>query len=62
MEFQLWYLALLRLFSVTNGFDWFWMESLHKSIQEIPKGSIFGPILFLLYNDGLPDVICNIAI
>ena len=27
------YLALLFLFSVAGGFDYFWMESLHKNIQ-----------------------------
>ena len=27
------YLALLFIFSVAGGFDYFWMESLHKNIQ-----------------------------
>ena len=33
MEFQVRYLALFLLFSVTDDFEWFWMESLHKNIQ-----------------------------
>ena len=33
MEFQVIYLALFLLFSVIDGFEWFWMESLHKNIQ-----------------------------
>ena len=33
MEFQVIYLALLLLFSVIEGFEWFWVESLHKNIQ-----------------------------
>ena len=33
MEFQVGYLALFPLFSVIDGFEWFWMESLHKNIQ-----------------------------
>ena len=33
MEFQVRYLALFLLFSVTDGFEWFRMESLHENIQ-----------------------------
>ena len=33
MGFQVRYLALFLLFSVIDGFEWFWMESLHKNIQ-----------------------------
>ena len=33
MEFQVRYLALFVLFSVIDGFEWFWMGSLHKNIQ-----------------------------
>ena len=33
MEFQVRYLALFLPFSVIDGFEWFWMESLHKNIQ-----------------------------
>ena len=32
MEFQVRYLALFLLSSVIDGFEWFWMESLHKNI------------------------------
>ena len=35
MEFQVRYLALFLLFSVIDGFEWFWMESLHKKIQQM---------------------------
>ena len=33
MELQVRYLALFLLFSVTDGFEWFWMRSVHKNIQ-----------------------------
>ena len=32
MEFQVRYLALFLRFSVIDGFEWFWMESLYKNI------------------------------
>ena len=35
MEFQVGYLTLFVLFSVIDGFEWFWVESLHKNIQLI---------------------------
>ena len=35
MEFQVTYLALFLLFSVMDGFQWFWMGSLHKNIKLI---------------------------
>ena len=33
MELQVRYLALFLLLSVIDGFEWFWIESLHKNIQ-----------------------------
>ena len=33
MEFQARYLALFLLFSVIDGFEWFWIGSPHKNIQ-----------------------------
>ena len=55
MEFQVRYLASFLFFSVTDGFEWFWMGSLHKNIQ-----LTLGPILFLLYiSDPPDDVICD---
>ena len=44
------YLALFRLFSVIDGFEWFWMGSLHENIQlmlEFLKASF--SILYLSY-------------
>ena len=36
-EFQVRYLTLFLLFSVVDGFEWFWMESLHRSIRLLLK-------------------------
>ena len=33
MEFQVRYLTLFLLSSVTDGFEWFWVGSLHKNIK-----------------------------
>ena len=33
MEFQVRYLVLFLFFSVIDGFEWFWMESLSENIQ-----------------------------
>ena len=33
MEFEVRYLALFLLVAVIDGFEWFWMESLHKNMQ-----------------------------
>ena len=33
MEFQVRYISLFLLFSVIDGFKWFWMASLYKNIQ-----------------------------
>ena len=44
MKFQVRYLTLFLVFSVTDDFEWFWMESLHKNIQlmvEFLKGPSF---------------------
>ena len=45
-EFQVRYLALFLLFSVVDDFEWFWMESLHRSIQLVLE-FLKGPLLVL---------------
>ena len=49
MEFQVRYLALFLLFSVTDSFQWFWMESLHKNIQLMLE-FLKAPFLVLLFS------------
>ena len=46
IEFKVRYLALFLFFSVIDSFSWFWMGSLHKSIQLMPV-LIKGPFLVL---------------
>ena len=48
-EFQGRYLALFLLFSIIDGFEWFWMGSLHKNIQLILE-FLKGPFLALHFS------------
>ena len=48
MEFQVRYLVLFLLFSVIDGFEWFWMGSLHKNIQLMLK-FLMAPFLVLRF-------------
>ena len=55
-------MALFRLVSVIDGFEWFWIESLLKNIQ-LTLEFLKVPVLVLLYiKYFLDDVICNIAL
>ena len=45
MEFQVSYLALVLLFSIIDGFECFWMGSLHKIIKSMLK---FAKVLSLV--------------
>ena len=62
---QVRHLALCLLFSVIDGFGWFWMGNLRKNMNlmlEFRKAP-FLVLHFLLYNNDLSDdLICNIAI
>ena len=49
MEFQVRYLVLFCLFSVIDGFGWFWMESIHKNIQLMLE-SLKAPFLVLHFS------------
>ena len=49
MEFQVRYLTLSLFFSVIDSFEWFWIESLHKSIQLILE-FLKAPFLLLLFS------------
>ena len=66
MEFQVRYLVLFLLFSVIDGFEWFWMVSLHKNIQLSWSSSRFHSWSYTfptIYINDLPDnVICVIAV
>ena len=59
------FLVLFLLFSVIDGFGWFWMGNLHKKIQlmlEFLKGSFLVIHFPLLYIEDLPDdVICSLC-
>ena len=48
-EFQVRYLAIFLLFSVIDGFEWFWMRNLHKNIQ-LMLGFLKAPFLVLHFS------------
>ena len=48
-EFQVRYLALFLLLSVVDGFEWFWIEILHRSICLVLE-FLKGPFLVLHFS------------
>ena len=63
VEFRVRYLILFHLFSVTVGFEWFWMGNLPKSIHlmlEFFKTPLWS-YTFSTNINYIPDVICNIV-
>ena len=51
MEFQFRYLVLFLLFSEIDGFQWFWMGSLHKNIQ----------LMLEFLNAGVPSLAASLG-
>ena len=49
LHFQVAYLALLCLFSVTDSFEWFWMGNLYKNIQ-LMREFLKAPFLVLHFS------------
>ena len=72
LEFKFRYLALFLLFSVLDGFEWFWMGSLYKKLLEFFKApflvlhfSYYTLMTFLVILSVIllsMPVICNIPI
>ena len=50
LVFEVRYLALFLLFSVIDGFKWFWMGSYHKNIQLMLE-FLKAPLLLLHFSD-----------